>query len=165
MENFDLLDRALVYAQQHGLTLGSELGGGVQGIVWTAKSQDEQGRTAIKVHRQEAAYLRERNAYLRLRELGVNAIYGSNVPELLDYDDDLQLLKLTVVTRPFVLDFGGAYLDRPPSFSDEIMADWHSEKAEQFGKRWPAAQAILHYLEGLGIYVIDVNPNNISWLD
>lgn len=72
---------------------------------------------------------------------------------------------MTIVTRPYVLDFGGAYLDEPPQFSDEVMAEWYAEKKEPFGKRWPDALRILRALAELGIHVIDVNPNNISWRD
>jgi hypothetical protein len=30
---------------------------------------------------------------------------------------------MTIVTRPDVLDFAGAYLDMPPEFSEEVMTD------------------------------------------
>ncbi|HYV34934.1 MAG TPA: hypothetical protein VE988_04465 [Gemmataceae bacterium] len=65
--------------------------------------------------------------------------------------------------RPFVLDFGGAYLDKPPDFSDEVMADWAVEKQEQFGSRWPEAHAILRHLESYGVLMVDVNPGNIAF--
>lgn len=45
------------------------------------------------------------------------------------------------------------------------MADWRAEKQEQFGKRWREVEAILRVLEGHGIHVIDVTPNNISLRD
>ena len=80
---------------------------------------------------------------------------------MLCYDDHLLIIEMTIVRRPFVLDFGGAFLDKAPDFS-EVMADWRAEKFEQFGDRWPAAESILRQLERYGIYVIDVNPNNIS---
>lgn len=107
-------------------------------------------------------YLRERDAYLRLKEHGITKIRDSKVPQLIGYDDDLLIIEMTIVTRPYVLDFGGAFLDKPPGFSDEILADWQAEKQEQFGRRWPEVQAILGILEGYGIFVVDVNPNNIS---
>jgi hypothetical protein len=64
-----------------------------------------------------------------------------------------------------VLDFGGAYLDQAPDFSDEVMADWRAEKKEQFGARWGEVQAILRALEAYGVFMIDVNPGNISFAD
>jgi hypothetical protein len=165
MDKMDLLHRAQEFANRKGLTLGDQLGAGVQGIVFNAKSQSEKGRLALKVFKQEPDYWRERNVYLRLQGLAMTNIQGCNVPELVAYDDELWIIAMTVVMRPFVLDFAGAFLDRPPGFSEETLAEWHAEKLEQFGNRWPEVQAILRFLENLGIYVTDVNPNNISWPD
>ena len=66
--------------------------------------------------------------------------------------------------RPFVLDFAGAYLDRPPDFPDETWAEWEAEKREQFDVRWPAVHAVLNALESLDIYMVDVSPSNIAFL-
>jgi hypothetical protein len=72
---------------------------------------------------------------------------------------------MTVVTRPFILDFASASLDKPPDFSEEVLADWQAEKAEQFEQRWPEVQGILRSLESLGIFLIDVHPGNIALVD
>jgi hypothetical protein len=72
---------------------------------------------------------------------------------------------MTVVKRPYILDFAGAYLDKPLDFSEEVMADWHADKQEQFEKRWPEVQAILAILETHGIYMEDGNPKNITFAD
>jgi hypothetical protein len=72
---------------------------------------------------------------------------------------------MSVVKRPFVLDFAGAYLDAPPAFSEEIWADWESGKREQFDVRWPKVRAVLNALEALEIHLVDVSPNNIAFLD
>jgi hypothetical protein len=69
---------------------------------------------------------------------------------------------MTVVSRPFVLDFAGAFLDRAPDYSEEVLADWAAEKQEQFGPRWPEVQAILRWLEGYGVYMRDVHPGNVA---
>jgi hypothetical protein len=92
-------------------------------------------------------------------------IRGCNVPALIDFDDELWVIEMTVVGRPFVLDFAGAYLDQEPDFSDEVLADWRAEKQEQFGPRWPEVQAILGTLEGYGVFLLDVNPGNVSFND
>jgi hypothetical protein len=70
-----------------------------------------------------------------------------------------------LVARPFVLDFAGAYLDQAPDFSEEVLADWRAEKQEQFGPRWSDVQAILGLLESYGVFMIDVNPGNVSFGD
>lgn len=165
----DPLRRALEYAKHNGLVVGKELGFGVHGIVFAMNSQAESDRPAtqcaVKAHHHETEYLRERDVYLRLQEHGVGTIRGCHVPQLIDYNDNLWIIEMTIVKRPFVLDFGGAYLDHPPDFSDEVMADWRAEKAEQFGEHWSEAQAILRALEMYGIFVVDVNPNNITVAD
>jgi hypothetical protein len=165
MDKPDLLRSCGEFASLNGLTLGEQLGAGVQGIVFGAKSQAEEGRFALKVHKQEADYLRERDVYLRLKSLGITTIRDCNVPELIAYDDGLYCIVMTVVARPFVLDFGGAFLDRPPDFSDEILLEWQREKQEQFGVRWREVCAIMGELESHGIFLIDTNPGNISFGD
>jgi hypothetical protein len=163
------LRRAHEYAKHNGLVVGKELGFGVHGIVYVMKSQSEKGRPAaicaVKAHRRELEYLRERDVYLRLQENGIEKINGFHVPQLIDYNDNLLILEITIVKRPFVLDFGGAYLDHAPDFSDEVMADWRAEKVEQFGNHWPEAERILRELESYGIHVVDVNPGNIAFRD
>jgi hypothetical protein len=41
------------------------------------------------------------------------------------------VIEMTIVSRPFVLDFAGAYLDSPPEFSAEIWSEWEAEKRDQ----------------------------------
>jgi hypothetical protein len=159
--------RAREYLQRTGRALGDELGTGVHGSVFATQSQPEKGppavRSAIKIHQREADYCRERDVYLRLQAHGVTTLRGGHVPQLLRYDDVRWVIEMTVVKRPFVLDFAGAYLDQPPDFSAEVLADWEAEKQEHFGPRWPEVQAILRALEGYGIFLLDVNPGNISF--
>jgi hypothetical protein len=104
MERDQLVQRATEYAQAHGLELGQELGFGVHGIVFTAKSQSETGRSvlecAIKVHRREAEYCRERDIYLRLQEHAVTAIRGCHVPHLVRHDDDRWVIEMTLGQSP-----------------------------------------------------------------
>lgn len=119
----ELLHRADIYAQRHGMVLGERLGYGVHGIVFVAESQTEPGRAAIKVHEREEPYQRERDVYFRLRDRGVSEIRGCHVPGLLRYDDELWVIAMEVVTRPFVLDFAGAYLDHPPDYSEEVITE------------------------------------------
>jgi hypothetical protein len=137
------LRRAREYAERRGLTLGKELGFGVHGVVFVTDNQTATGRagkqSAVKAHNREVEYVRERDVYLRLLECDVANIRGCEVPQFINCDDELLVLEMTIVSRPYVLDFGGAYLDHAPDFSEEVMADWHAEKIEQFGSRWPDA--------------------------
>lgn len=70
---------------------------------------------------------------------------------------------MTIVKRPFVLDFAGAYLDARPEFPEDVWADWEAGKREQFEAHWPVVQAILDAFEELGIYLLDVSPGNIAF--
>ena len=121
--------------------------------------------TAIKVHRFREPYLRELAVYQRLQGVGMTKILGLNVPQLLGHNDEMRIIEMSIVTRPFVLDFAGAYLDVPPQFPDETWAEWEAEKLDQFGLRWGKVQEILAALEEMGIHMVDISPSNIAFID
>ena len=54
---------------------------------------------------------------------------------MIDADDQLFAVEMTIVSPPFLLDFGKVYFDSPPPYwnDDEIMANWHAEGKENFG--------------------------------
>jgi hypothetical protein len=158
----EIVRRAELYAKRNKLVIAEQLGCGVHGTVFVAESQIESGRSAIKIHGQEASYCRERDVYLRLQEHGVTAIRNCEVPRLLHYDDGLWVVRMTVVTRPFVLDFAGAYLDEPPDFPEEVWDEWRERKQEQFGARWPEVEAVLSSLRIYDIHLLDVSPGNVA---
>ncbi len=114
------IQNAPTYATQRQLELAERLGSGIHGIIFVAGNKSEGGRTAVKVHRESEPYLRERAVYERLKRAGITEIPGCNVPQFIRADDNLCVIEMSIVTRPFVLDFAGAYLDAPPDFSDEI---------------------------------------------
>ena len=159
-----LITNARLYAGRHQLELAAErLGSGKDGIVIVARNKAKPGDVAIKVFRFDEAYVREKQIYERLRSLEVTRILGFNVPQLIAFEDDLRIIEMTIVTRPFVLDFAGAYLDSRPDFPDEIWAGWEAEKREQFEERWSEVQRILDAFEEIGIYLLDVSPGNIGF--
>jgi hypothetical protein len=118
--------------------------------------------------------------YERLKQAGVTEVLGFNIPQFIRADDDLRVIEMSIVTRPFVLDFAGAYLDAPPHFPDGIWAEWEAGKREQFETRWPEVEAVLAALEELDLHggcvaeqhcvrrLIDEIPSrvvqSISWL-
>src|SRR5437016_4344973 len=119
-----LIPNARRYAALHALELAETLGSGKDGIVLVAKHKAKPADVAIKVLCFDEAYVREKQAYQRLGKLAVTAVLGFNVPQLVGFDDELRILEMTIVKRPFVLDFAGAYLDVCPEFTAEIWADW-----------------------------------------
>ncbi len=156
------VERIKAYCQKHRLDCGPCLGQGTQGTVYAV--QDSTGRqAAVKFHGRQIAYQRERDVYLRLKHLDVTDIAGHRVPVLINSDDELLVLEMTIVSPPFALDFGGAYRDKPPDYSEQVWADWMEEKRETFEDNWPAVETILADFRLLGIYIADVNPRNIRF--
>ena len=163
MEQDFIVKNALAYAAQQQLKLAERLGFGVHGIIFVAEDKSKSGKTAVKAHRELEPYRRERAVYERLKRAGVTELVGFNVPQLVNADDDLRVIEMSIVTRPFVLDFAGAYLDAPPAFPEDAWAEWEAEKREQFEARWPTVKAVLAALEELNIHMLDVSPSNIAF--
>ena len=160
-----LVKRIQCYEVKHCVRLGEKLGAGIHGVVFVVEDNLKPGRSAVKIHQYEVAYQRECAAYQRLTEREVFRIQGCNVPQLLGWDDETYAVEMSIVTRPFVLDFAGAYLDTPPEFPENVWDDWEKEKIEQFGRDWPAAKTILAELRLYGIFMLDVSPSNIAFRD
>ncbi|PWU10927.1 MAG: hypothetical protein C5B50_24480 [Verrucomicrobia bacterium] len=163
--NEGLLPKIRLFAAQQQLELIETLGSGKDGIVLSAKHKMKPIAVAVKAFRWQEAYAREKVVYERLKGLSVTKIVGFNVPEMLWSDDALQIIETTIVERPFVLDFAGSHLDTRPDFSEEIWANWEAERREQFEDRWPKVQEILDAFEEMGIYLLDVSPGNIGFVD
>jgi hypothetical protein len=161
--NEELIEKAAVFALRHKLMLGRRLGFGLHGIVFEARSEGEFAEHALKLHRFEEPYARERDVYARLMEAKVREISGLRVPQLLRWDDDELTLEMTVVKPPFLLDFASGYLDFAPTFPDEVWEDWELRNAEQFGDDWTRAKSVLADLREYGIHMLDPSPNNICF--
>lgn len=129
------IQNAVAYASRHGLQLAQRLGFGIHGIIYVAEDKSAGGKTAIKAHREIEPFRRELSAYTRLRAAQVTEILGFNVPQFIRADEDLRVIEMSIVARPFVLDFAGAYSDSPPEFADEILVEWEAQKRDQFEMR------------------------------
>ena len=92
-----LIPNARLYSGRHQLELAERLGSGKDGIVLVAKHKAKPANVAIKVLRWDEFYQREKHVYERLREFGVNAVLGFNVPQLLGCDDGLRVLEMTII--------------------------------------------------------------------
>ena len=154
------------YASRKKLAVHESLGGGIHGLVFLLQGDTTLGGTALKVFHAQEFYERELMVYERLRAARVRNILGFAVPQWIAVDGELLALEMTVVERPFVLDFAGAYLDNAaPWFEDEKWEMWEADKIEKFGVRWPEVQAVLAALEDFGIQMLDVNPGNVAFAD
>jgi hypothetical protein len=127
--NGNLIVNAQSYAARRQLEIAERLGSGKNGTVFVAKRKKATAKVAVKAHRFEELYFREKLAYQRLGKLEINSIQGFNVPEMADFDDNLRILEMIIVKRPFGLDFAAAYLDRRPEFPPEIWAEWELKSA------------------------------------
>jgi hypothetical protein len=152
--------RATEYARRRNLSIEKQLGSGIQGVVFSTHDG-----TAIKALIRSEFYARERNAYLRLRTLGIGKIAGFNVPHLFDFHDELLVIEMQIVTPPYVVDFASAYLDSPPPYANdpEIMGTWEEDKREQFEKQWPTVRRVMAAFQSHGIYLSDIKPGNIEF--
>ena len=159
--------RAEEYFASKNLIVDSCLGVGTQGSVFVcnlpSQSKNSKQQVAVKFHDREVAHNREVAVYMRLRDLGINEVRGHVIPDLIDYDDDLLAIEMTIVSPPFCLDFGGAYVDYPLDYTPEVWADWREMKSMAFEDNWPHVEKILAELESYGIFVADVNPGNIKF--
>ncbi len=96
----------------------------------------------------------------------VTDVNGFAVPALLWADDAQWVIEMEIVSPPFVLDFASAYLDEQPDYPEDVMQRWVDEKAEQFGAdRWSIVESVMAKFGGMGIYLADVKPGNISFED
>jgi hypothetical protein len=159
----DLDSLAQRYAVKRNIKLGERLGFGVHGTVIAAQDKTKPGFFAVKFHREERPFERECGVYCRLREEQATRILGFNVPQFLGIDEEFRAIEMTIVRSPFLLDFADARLDEAPDFSEDVLRQWEEERAEIFGEKWSEVTRILAALQAFGIYLLDINPRNISF--
>ena len=159
----DLESLAQQYALKRNVMLGERLGFGIHGIVFAAQDKAKPGFFAVKFHCERRAFELEYRVYQRLHEEQTTRILGFNVPQLLRIDEEFRAIEMTVVRSPFLLDFADARLDEPPDFSEDVLRQWEEDRAEIFGERWPEVTRVLAALQVVGIYLLDINPRNISF--
>jgi hypothetical protein len=70
---------------------------------------------------------------------------------------------MTFVFPPCVIDFAKSYVDRPPDYPVEAIADWETETAKDFGENWSTVQSIVGWLRTYGIHYFDAKPGNIRF--
>jgi len=156
----NLRDKAESYAAWRGLTIMGPLGNGADGSVWEVESKQNTLSWALKLHHDTRPYLREKECYERLG--GAGSLAGFDVPALLRADDQWLALEMTIVSRPFLLDFAQAFLDERPDFSEEVWAERLETWREMYEDDWPLVERALKELRGHGIYYLDVHHQNIA---
>lgn len=134
------------------------MGHGTDGSVWATAAD-----SAVKALYWPKAYENEVASYQRLNELGLTTLHGLSIPRFYGHDDDLLVIEISIVQPPFLLDFGKAYVDRPPPYWNDaqLMANAREEWASLFDERWPDVVGLLGALESFGIFYVDPRPGNI----
>ncbi len=151
---------AEAYAMLRGFQLTGQLGAGLNGRVW--KVRDNRKRAwALKIQDAQGFRL-ERVCYERLADLEVTEIAGFNVPVLIHADERWRAIEMSIVDRPFILDFAQAYLDEPPDFSEEVWQECLETWESRYEDDWPQVQRALRQLKRMGIHYLDVHRGNIA---
>ena len=91
------------FEDRYGLRLVGRLGSGRDGSVFITNLT-----TAVKFFKSEQSFARENGVYGVLAGGGIFDIAGHAVPELIRADVELLAIEMTVVHRPFLLDFASA---------------------------------------------------------
>ena len=160
MTNTELLRSAQDYAARRSLEVNDamRLGYGNDGAVWLTNMQ-----TAIKAFARIDNYRIELECYQRFRNEKITHIRGFEVPQLIDFDNELAVIEMSVVKPPFLLDFGKVHLDKRPDFPAESLQEWRDEMKELWEGHWPEVRLLLAALERYGIYYLDAKPRNIMF--
>jgi hypothetical protein len=103
----------------------------------------------------------ERDCYLHLAEQGVK-IAGFNIPEMVRHDDAWRVIEMSIVTRPFILDFAQAYVEVCPEFPEEVWQERWQTWEEIYCEDWPVVWRALKDLEAAGVFYLDVHRQNIA---
>lgn len=154
-----MLSRLREYANRRKLEIHEQLGGGIQGVVYSTYST-----SALKAFKEQSHFEQEVKVYQRLKERNVTNVCGFAVPRPISYNPHLLVIEMEVVNPPFVVDFASAGVDAPLyEYTPEIMAEWEESRQELFEENWPTVLKVIAGFRVYGIYLSDVKPGNIMF--
>lgn len=134
----------------------------MDGNVWKVRRKGQSISWAVKFHNDRSRYKREVACYELLKEKRVFALKGFDIPILLHADPAWMAIEMSIVVRPYVLDFAQAFLGTPPDFPDEVWQERLATWEENYGEDWAAVKRVLTSLKALGIHYLDVHHGNIA---
>ena len=142
------------------LVANPDLGHGTDGHVWRSNRG-----TAIKAFYATKNFEDELECYCRLKEKNISEILGLAVPTHEGHSEEFLTIEMSIVQRPYLLDFGKVYIDHyPPYLNDpQLMQNWHEEVRGLFDENTAKVHAVLRYLRRLGIHYVDPKPANIRF--
>ena len=123
--------------------------------------------TAVKFFDRPDRFRRELEVYQVLSDKEIYQIAGHNVPEMYEWDEAALAIEMTIVERPFILDFAGAkYLDEVPDFEQHVIDEHVEHIQELFGEQWADALHVADmFCQATGFTLLDIHPGNIAFAD
>ena len=154
--------RVRAYEASRGCTLLEPLGmeRGQDGFVLRSDRA-----TAVKFFDSPDRFRRERDVYLVLRDRGISKVAGHAVPELIEVDEQLSAMEMTIVSRPFLLDFAGAkHPEEVPDFDQGVLDEHLEHLRDLFDDRWADALHVADvFRRQTGFILLDIHPGNIAF--
>jgi hypothetical protein len=157
MADPNLYRRANLYASSVGISIEAEpFDCGQDGSVWLTSRN-----SVVKAFERPDNYARELECYLRLRdaELGWK-IRDFNVPAYIGHSDEALAIEMGIVFRPYILDFGKAYL-ADPGWEPHLIEEWNDRMSEWWGDDVKRVRLALFALQRFGIWYYDAKPGNV----
>ena len=153
----ELLKRRDAFCDAHDVVIQIEAPDwGLDAYLWRTDSE-----TILKVHRYRERFQKELATYRRLAERSITRLKGFQFPQMVDYDEELNILELSIVSPPYILDFVEVGLGKMPGNFDLDRIE--AQQSKQFGKDWPDVRRLLEALMQIGIYYDDVHNKNIRF--
>jgi hypothetical protein len=123
--------------------------------------------TAVKFFDRLDRFERELEVYQILRDRGIHDVAGHAVPELIQFDAALRAIEMSVVDRPFVLDFAGAKrANEVPDFEQHVLDEHALHLQELFEDRYADALHVAEmFRRRTGFILLDIHPGNIAFED
>lgn len=123
--------------------------------------------TAVKFFDNPNRFRRELEVYRLLDAKGIYEIAGHNIPALIGWNEEVSAIEMTIVERPFLLDFAGA--KRPeevPDFELHGVEEHIERMRELFGNRWADALHVAEmFRQQTSFTLMDIHPGNIAFDD
>jgi len=133
------------------------LGWGMSGFVFATPD----ARTAVKHYRYISGFLAEATCYRELKRRGVSSLCGFTIPRIHDSSNELRVIRMDIVSAPYLLDFAGAEFT-PPQYTKDVMDSWHAKIKSEYGRNAWLAYAVFESLKRIGIYYMDIRRTNLN---
>ena len=156
--------RVSEYERRHGRRLMGVLGAGRGQDGFVMRSDR---LTAVKFFDRLERFEREWEVYHLLTVRWIHNVAGHEVPRLIDADEELRAIEMSIVERPFLLDFAGAKRRHEvPDFEQHVLDEHMERLTELFGNRVGDALHVAEmFRRETGFVLLDIHPGNIAFAE